>query len=415
MIYITILHLGPALNIFGMLPGGRVYILTTVANLIAVLFTLNYIGRVSRSRQPLTLLDVLVFSYLAWSCLSIILYFQDNNPTALEGYLHGIHDFTLPICGYFIAKHLTYTQLIAGLRYVVLANAAAMLLGIFLYYQRPEFYTNFLRDNYFSREGVMETWQVYGRMQTYFGSTAVGILSALSIVLLKIVNPRTIFSLGGIGTFCTAVLLSRQRGGMLAAAIALVYFLLFNKGRRLISIAIIGCGLFLSFWLLSTVEEEHEGVIESIWNRTSEVEDIFAVRSGYTTVFDYIIEFPFGVGIGGTGASSDGLQERGKVVDANFMRILADLGIQGLGLFIFVLLAAALTAMKRTERMGWLTIIVIYVLVALGTNTFDSHYVSHLFWIVLAAMDTPNEQKPSLLLPVVEENWENESNQSSHA
>ncbi len=405
MAYITILHLGPALNIFGMLPGGRVYVITSVANLIAGFFTINYLGRASRAQgRSVTILDILVTTYLAWSSLSILLYFQDNNPTSMEGYFHGVHDFTLPIFAYFMAKHLTSQQLMRVLRYVVLSNAVAMLIGIYLYYQRPEFYTAFLQQNYFSREGGLEMWQLYARMQSYFGSTAVGIVSALSIVIIRLTNTPLIFALPGVGLFCTSVLLSQQRGGMVAAAMALVYFLIFNKGRRVTSVAAIGIGLVLSVWLLSTVDEEHEGIIDSILNRSSEVGGIFEARSGYTVVWDYITEFPFGVGIGATGASSDGLQERGKVVDANFMRILADLGIQGLALFVTLLAAAGITALKRTDRMGWLTILAIYVVIALGTNTLDSHYVGHLFWMLLAVMDTPEERKVAVKpLEVVEE------------
>lgn len=410
MIYITLLHLGPALHIFGMLPGGRVYVFTSVGNAIALLFTMNYLGRASSSqRRSLTLLDTLVTSYLVWSICSILLYFQDNSPTALEGYFHGIHDFTLPICGYFLAKYFTSGQLTGGLRYIVLANAVAMLLGIYLYYQRPDFYTTFLQQNYFSRESGMEMWQLYARMQSYFGSTAVGIVSGLSIVLIRLLNPPIILAFAGVGLFCTSALLSMQRGGMAATAIALIYFLVFNKGRRFSGLVVIGLGLLFSLFLLNTVDEEHGGLIEKILDRTTEVSGIYEARGGYVTVWDYISEFPFGSGIGASGASSDGLQDKGKVVDANFMRILADLGIQGLALFLVILVAAGLAASKRNDRMGWLTLLFIYFLVASGTNTLDSHYVSHLFWVLLAVMDTPETQHSKVNPPAVKQALQEEA------
>ncbi len=402
IIYVCILHFGPLLNIFGMLPGGRVYAVTTVANLIAAYFTLDYLGTASKARgKSLTPLDMLVTGYLVWSALSIILYFQANNPTALEGYWYGTHTFTLPICAYFIAKHLTSAQLMKVLRFVVYTNAFAMLIGIYLFSARPDYYTEFMRDAT-NRMGDLEDWQIYNRMQSYLGSTAVGIVSALSIVLIRITNPSVIFAFSGVALFASSVLLSRQRGGMVGAAVALIYFLVFHKGRRLMGIVVIGLGSLLAALMLTTVDNQHEGVVDNIFSRFTEVTYVFDEhRSGYTVVWDYITDFPFGVGVGATGASSDGLQDRGKVVDANFMRILADLGIQGLALFIVVIVAAGLSALKRKDRLGWISVLVIYVVVALGTNTLDSHYVSQLFWIFLATMDTPEVQPEAVQITVL--------------
>ncbi len=73
---------------------------------------------------------------------------------------------------------------------------------------------------------------------------------------------------------------------------------------------------------------------------------------GYGAGVAYFIEFPLGVGLGGTSsaAENNGLTTRGQVVDANFMRILADLGFQGLASFLFVLIVASYAALRRNSR-----------------------------------------------------------------
>jgi hypothetical protein len=112
---------------------------------------------------------------------------------------------------------------------------------------------------------------------------------------------------------------------------------------------------------------------------------------GYGPGLAYMVDFPFGVGLGGTssGAQAAGLAARGQVVDANFMRILTDLGLLGLWSFVAILFLAARSALKKKDdSVGWMLLIGLICLICLGTNTLDSYYVSHCFWMFLGAIDT---------------------------
>src|SRR4051812_32430394 len=102
-VYIGLLHLGPILNLFSLLPGGRVFPITTLAHVLAIWLTLQYF----RSRQKSTPLQLLVIAYLVVGLASVVLYFQTNNPTDPEAYFYGVHVMALPIFGYFAIKNLS--------------------------------------------------------------------------------------------------------------------------------------------------------------------------------------------------------------------------------------------------------------------------------------------------------------------
>jgi hypothetical protein len=87
-------------------------------------------------------------------------------------------------------------------------------------------------------------------------------------------------------------------------------------------------------------------------------------------------------------------------VDANFLRIWADLGILGFGTFIMIILFALRRALATGEPFAWTLIVLIYCVQALGSNVFDNFYVSHLFWLLLGVIDSlPRRQGTDKVVP----------------
>src|SRR5438046_3549480 len=108
--------------------------------------------------------------------------------------------------------------------------------------------------------------------------------------------------------------------------------------------------------------------------------------------------FPLGVGVGATSsaAKNAGLLTEPEVADANFMRIAADLGVEGLALYLLVLAAAGWRAWQSRNRAAWLAILAMHSGIMLSTNVFDSYYISHTFWILLAVIDRDAEPVPAV-------------------
>jgi hypothetical protein len=118
--------------------------------------------------------------------------------------------------------------------------------------------------------------------------------------------------------------------------------------------------------------------------------------------WEVISEYPLGLGVGAntSGADSAGANPGGQVVDANFLRIWADLGILGFGTFIMIILFALRRALATGEPFAWTLIVLIYCVQALGSNVFDNFYVSHLFWLLLGVIDSlPRRQGTDKVVP----------------
>jgi hypothetical protein len=396
--YVAILHIAAILNLFGFLPGGKPAFVVDIATAIPFALTLRYWSP-SRGYQRKTILDIAVTGYLLISILSLVLYYQPNNPSLPEAYIYGIHYFVLPIFLYYAVKTINISQQASLLFLLVFLNLLLFTVGIYLFYARPEFYNAYLINVAFAAKGHLSKWQVYSRMQSYLGSTSIGIIAAITIILsvLLRIKDKFLFIILPISMF--GAILSFQRGGMLASSIALFYALLRVRGSILLKILLssflVGI-IAISAYQFTDVERQTITRLQDRYS-TESYTDLKLEDRGYLPGLSYFNDFPLGVGLGGTssGADSAGLARRGQVVDANFMRILADLGIVGILSFLSVLWFAGESAMRKENGWGWLLIIGLICGVCLGTNILDSYYVSHCFWLLLGVIDTPSQKSAS--------------------
>jgi hypothetical protein len=402
VIFVAMLHLSPLLNVFGIVPGGRVFYTVDTITLLPFFLALTYMIRFSASGPfKVTRLDWCVLAFLLLSVLSVVMYFQPGNPSEVAAYFYGIHHFVLPMFGYFAVKVLTSRQQRRLLLLICLLNFFAMVFGIYFFYERPENYTAYLKGIVFETTSYTEDWQIYARMQSYLGSTAVGVVAAITIVMLRLSRAGLPFMAVILPTMVTSALLSHQRGGIAGCVLGLIYVVFLERRYFVIKVVTVIVTVPVLFYALDFFEERYTGTVERVYERsTFEMQESFANR-GYASGLRYVAEFPLGVGLGGASSAADsaGLAGWGQVVDANFMRIVADLGIQGIILFLLIIGVAAHAAFKKQETFGWLAVLGIFCGVSLGTNTLDSHYVSHLFWIILGVIDTPDAVPMPAVVP----------------
>jgi len=391
--YMVVLHASPLLSMMKLLPGGKPAFMVDIATLLPLLLTLYY-WRHCAVQMKLSYLDAAVTVYLIISVTSVVLYLQPENPSDVTAYFYGIHHFVLPISLYYAVKTLDSRQQECLLRLVCYLNVASVLIGIILFYWRPDFYRASILAEFENAGYAVEEWQIFGRMQSYLGSTALGSVIATTIILFTVLNlPRKIIVLF-FPIMLLGMLLTFQRGGFIAASVAIVYTLIKLRGAAihknlllpLVSLLLLAGGLtYLN-------ELEDSGIVRMLdkYSLDSLSDSIDFERRGYGPGLSYFRDFPLGVGLGATSSIADsmGLATRGQVVDANYMRILADLGIVGLFSFFAVLLAAGAAALRRANGFGWLLLFGLIAAICIGTNTLDSFYVSHLFWLYLGVIDT---------------------------
>ncbi len=350
--------------------------------------------------QALTWLDIWVLLYAVWSVTSGVLYLQDGNPTAFGAYAYGLYYFTLPMACYFAAKSVPreqHPQLLSGL---VLINAFVIGYGLYLHLSRPDFYRDYL-IRLLTPRGSTEDWQFFARLQSYLGSTSVGYLGAVSLVLATMATPRLRRLLPILAIlFVAGTGLSLERAALVGLGLALGYVIWLSGERiasRVLIVVLFGSALLYGAARLeSTADPTISRVLERVTTEMVEGVSAFREDRGYGPGLRYLRAYPLGVGLGATSsaASTAGLVTKGEVVDANFMRIGADLGVLGLALFVLVLGAAAWRAYGSRHRAAWLTFLCIHGGTMLSTNVLDSFYISHGFWLLLALIDCDYDPVP---------------------
>lgn len=355
--------------------------------------------------RPVSWLDLWVLIYALWSLASVLLYAQDGNPSQPRAFAYGIYHFLLPIACYFAAKSVPVEQHQRLLSGMVLLNAVALGLGMILHFSRPDFYRDFLVRT-LTPTGAVEDWQFFARLQSYLGSTSVGYLGAVSLVLATLAGPRIRRFLPFLVVlFVAGTGLSLQRASYVGMSLGLAYLLFFSRrmviARLAIAVGLMGALAYGASRYLS--DPVASRVVMRATSEMSEGVSGFRDDRGYGPGLRYLQAFPLGVGLGATSSAADnaGLASRGQVVDANFMRIAADLGWPGLALFFLVLAGAALRALHSRNRMAWLTILLIHCGIMLSTNVFDSFYISHCFWVMLALIDGDRETQPAGAIQIV--------------
>jgi len=401
MAYFTLFHVVGLAKVFGWLHGSVAHVIDPATIIPASLGSIYLLGRSRRHSA----LDMAVFVYLLFSLGSVLAYLLPGNPCQIKAYLYGVHLFVLPVSLFFAAKSLDLSQQRRLLRYLCVLSMLAMSLGVYWHMIQPGYYLQFLAGEAYSTMDYSQDWQLFHRLGSYFGSTSMGSIAAITICLCVLAEFRSVTMTRLImATMFVGVLLTHQRGGFLASAVALAYVVVSGPTNHRMRQQVFAVAMCAAFVIGGAIAVEHfrEGTLEQLFPRyTKELKEGIANVTkdrGYGPGMAYAVDFPLGVGLGATCSAVDraGLTQRGQVVDANFMRILADLGIQGLASFLFVLFLASYAALRKRRSKGWIVLIASVCMICLVTNTLDQVYVPHLFWFVLGCIDTP---EPKLVEP----------------
>ncbi len=400
-IYFGILNLIPFLSMLMVDKRIKPFPIVDIIAVYSIFLSIIYVHeKLYKNSWKLTILDFFVFSYLFISILSFFLYFLSGNATAVIAYVYGIHYLVFPIFLFFSVKLLSYEQQKILIKRIIFFNLFIIVIGFLMSYLRPEFYTAFLQD-ILSQKGYLENFQLYARMQSYLGSTAVGNIAAVTILLITLVEMKLVHKMFIFWLMLLAGLLSQQRSAIVMTAIAATYFI-FSRDKPFlkktfflfISVLII----LSSFFLFLNNNEQVNYYVEytfqnRIFNDLILGNPLKERESSYINGWNIFLEYPFGVGLGATTNAASAVQENrwSQVVDANFMRILADLGILGLIVFFMIFVFSIKKSFKHKEKFAWMLIILVYFIQAIGTNVFDSYYIAHSFWLLLGILDTKSK------------------------
>jgi hypothetical protein len=303
---------------------------------------------------------------------------------------------------YFAARSLDAGDVSRVLFVLIGMQAFCSLVGIPLFFLRPDFYTAFLAD----RLGYSADWQNYARLQSYMGSTAVGILSAVAIVLLANVRMPSLLRYSLALLFALTIFLAQQRGAYVSGVLALGFLIYRAKLSALQLTVAVGATFAAILVGLNSVGLDTDVLAGIFSNRI--VDDLFMGDPlgermvSYGKGVSFLADYPLGLGLGATtsAAQDSGAHVNGQVVDAYYMRVASDLGVHGLALFLVVLATAAIQSLRHSVIRGGAVLVAIYSLQSIGTNVLDTFFVSHAFWLLLGLSGTEVRCLPDRLRDV---------------
>lgn len=348
--------------------------------------TVRFLAEVLRRPTPaVSPLDMAVAAYLAVSLFSLVQFSLPGNPASPRAYLYGLSLQVVPMLMYFAGRSVDAASVPRILTVLVVAQAFCALVGIPLFFLRPDFYTNYLVD----RLGYAADWQTYARLQSYMGSTATGILSAVAIVLLANLRMPMLLRYGLALLFVLTIFLTQQRGAYVSGVLAFAY-LVYRSKLSVLQLAIAAgatvAGVLAGLASVGLDIDLLEGIV-----RNRIVDDLLLGSPlgerlvSWDKGMAFLAQQPLGLGLGATtsAAQDAGAHVNGQVVDAYYMRVAADLGVHGVMLFVLVLALGALQGLARPAVQGIAVVAAIYAFQSIGTNVLDSFFVSHAFWLLL--------------------------------
>lgn len=372
--------------------------LIDIFGLFAAFYSLVYLG--VRCCNPLlrfSLLDASVGFFVLYSICSVYLYFLPSNPASVDAYFYGIHLLILPSFIYFTVNSLNKFYQHKLLKTITTLHMVMAVLGLILFVWRPEFYTENLRKQ-FSQSGIEDLFALYSRLNSYMGSTATGILSAVTIAIISMCNYKVYYKYLMIVVLVTTVLLTQQRGAYISAAMATAFFLSSRKNFNLrYAVLLVGIFVIAIVYMKSSSNQVVSLVPEVVLNRVTKdiiQGDFRSERSeSFFKGLNVSLEFPLGMGVGATtsAAGDAGANPVGQIVDSNYMRMICDLGYTGFYLFVAVIATSIFSVFHNEKSKFYLLLISIYCFQANFTNVFDTYYVNHIFWLILGLINAKSE------------------------
>jgi len=405
--YVLLMHVIPIASMTGygwLIPGT---VLQFIMGAATVAFAAIYAGSATRFGGPrLSMLDLLVIAYLCLCLASFASYMKPAHPVQSKAFVYGVHHLLIPVPLFLAAKVTTHERRLQVLRLICYANVFMMLAGFVLFIARPAFYTAYLASYYRESRNLIPLDLLYIRFASYMGSTAVGLLAALTIVLAAQLRLSKIVTVVIPPLMLGGALLSQQRGGMAATFIALAYFAVSRQQTRGLKVTALAFSAAVIVAGVVVAQKNYPGLVEYTLLRFASFGDALGERAGsYGIGWTYVLAHPFGMGLGATSSAAfnAGLNFAEEVTDANFLRILADVGVPGFLLFALIIVGTAWRGLRARAGLAWPLAMGIYVLIALGTNVLDSFYLAHVFWILAATIDAwPSlESDASEALPIL--------------
>lgn len=388
----------PFLRILYDFPVSISLLLSLISDLIIICIFVLLINCTLIKFQWFDLLVVLFVIVCLMSGINITL--LNNYP---ELYFYGLHMTVLPIILYFGSRYSfvqtnTLVDIIwkIGLIHVVISILSYEPLNHMVPFINK--YSALLSS--ILRTSVSDNWGLMVRMRSVLDSLTFG-----NIVGTTTLISYYYFLIEGKLRFCfftflafLTVILSFQRSALIGVLISLfLIFYLIQTEKKIVKTITIASALLASFITSLLLPQEIRSYLFFRLNDiiTGGHNAIMGRLDQWSFALEIVTNHPFGIGIGQVGHKAVNFLHTDQfVADGNYLKVLAETGVLGLGIFLAILLYVLLKAYKHWKSQDnynhlLLAILVFYMIQAIGTNVWDLYYSASIFWLFLGCYFRP--------------------------
>lgn len=321
-----------------------------------------------------------------------------------ELYFYGLHMTVLPMILYFGSRYSSVgTNTLVKIIWII--GLIHVIIGILSYEPLTRIlpfinkYSAHLSN--ILRASFSDNWGLMVRMRSVLDSLTFGNIAGVTTLIscyyfLTRNKLRYCFF-----TFLAllTVVLSFQRSAFLGMLFSLfLIFCLIQTNQKITKAVTIIIPMFMSLIIISLLLPEES--MSYLLFRLNDIKTgghnaIMTRMDQWLFAFEVVTHYPFGVGLGQVGHKAvNFLNTELAVTDGNYLKILAETGVLGLGIFLAILLYVLLKVYKYWKyqdnyRTLLLSILILYVIQATGTNVWDLYYSASVFWLFLGCYFRP--------------------------
>jgi len=301
-------------------------------------------------------------------------------------FFYGIQFSVLPMALYLSGMISARNGNDRILKQIILSNAIIIGGGLLLYFLFPDILINFLY-RFGGPNFCLEYYKLYPRLTSIFANaTSVGTISAVSIPLIFMFYNKYKFNfvyfLGLLLLSLLGAFLSMQRSAWIASFFAIIVsyiiFILHQEKKFKTNVKLlIFVVIVVIIMYVMTLEQGNV--------RSFTLERFYSIfNTDVTTRWRYGVsifkQYPFGIGIGRAGHKAIQFGFRG-VPDANYFRIISELGILGILTFLLVSIESLINSFKYNPYL--FVAICVYLIQAVASNIIDFAYTGSIFWFII--------------------------------
>lgn len=360
------------------LPGIRIGVIASV--LILFLVATN----TSSAKSFTNKIDFLVTAYITYATFSILFFSYSNLPVSV--FIREYSNSILPIFFYFLAKKNDNNKFY---ELTLIAILFCFIAGFVLFIRQPSFYREYL----FVIDGTGGTDVILTSnfFRSLVGLTMTGSLGFVGVVisLTKILDSKARWGKIALVICIIAVALSFRRSAIVVTLAAFFVFHYFGYLKySIIKKRFFFLEVLILFFVFLYLNSNFGDLILMLSERTVDISN--AIESRSDSWFDGLGygNLVIGDGLGVYGHKAVEFSDK-YIPDGYYFRSLAELGVVGTSIFMFIVLGTLIKGLKTFKSNTLeVSIIVGLCIQAIGSNIFSFQLIGPFFWYCVGRINS---------------------------